>query len=190
MEVTVQTKNLDLPDDVRAYAERKIARLGRYFSAIESATVELTRETAKSNLNRVVAQATLDCPGAILRAEERAPDVYAAIDAVANMLKRQVDRYKGRLYWKGRVAATEAGGGVAVETEAAMAEAEEEEFPDGSLVKVKRFAVKPMATAEAIEQMELLDHSFFLFKDVESGLFSVIYRRRDGDYGVIQAEEA
>lgn len=188
MEITVQTKNLDLPDEVRSYAERKIARLGRYLPAIEAATVEITREAARSAQNRVVAQVTLDCRGVILRAEERAEDVYTAIDAVANVLKRQVDRFKGKLYWKGRVAATTPGG-VAVETAEAVAEAEEES-PSGELVKVKRFAIKPMAPEEAVEHMELLGHSFFLFKDSENGLFSVIYRRRDGDYGLIQAEDS
>ncbi|MBI2918936.1 MAG: ribosome-associated translation inhibitor RaiA [Chloroflexi bacterium] len=188
MEITVQTKNLDLSDDIRSYAERKISRLGRYLPAIEAATVELTREAAKSAQNRVVAQATLDCPGAILRAEERAPDVYRAIDAVADVLKRQVDRFKGKLYWKGRVAATIPAGGVAIQTAEAVAEAEAESPSTGELVKVKRFALKPMAPDEAVEHMALLGHSFFLFRDAESGLFSVVYQRRDGDYGLIQAE--
>lgn len=188
MEVIVQTKNMDLPDEARSYAERKIARLGRYLPAIEAATVEVAREAAKSAQNRVVVQVTLNCPGAILRAEERAPDVYTAIDAVADVLKRKVDRFKGKLYWKGRVAATSPGAPVAVETADEVAESEGEGFPSGELVKVKRFALKPMSSQEALEQMELLGHTFFLFNDSENGLFSVVYRRRDGDYGLIQAE--
>lgn len=187
MEIIVQTKNLDLPEEAKRYAERKIAKLERYLPAINGATVELTREAAKSALNRVVAQVTLDCPGAVLRAEERAPDVFAAVDAVADVLKHQVGRYKGKLYWKGRVAATAGGAATPAEAEEAPSEADEE-FPSGNLVKVKRFSLKPMSSQEAIEQMELLGHSFFLFMDAANSLFSVVYRRRDGDYGLIQAD--
>jgi putative sigma-54 modulation protein len=151
--------------------------------------VDVRRE-AKGDEGRYVVQVTISANGTFLRAEERSYDILAAVDATTDALSRQVKRFKETklLRSERRVGKEER---LPIEQE----EPEEEaaappgaELIGGRVVRVKRFAMKPMTEEEAIEQMELLGHNFFLFQDADREEMALLYRRQDGDYGMILAE--
>jgi putative sigma-54 modulation protein len=137
-----------------------------------------------------VVQLTVNCNGTYLRAEERGPRLLPVIDAAADVLSREVRRYKEKVYrsekhLKAKGAALAGKAAVPAEVEEEREEDEETEIVLGRVVRVKRFPVKPMTEEEAIEQMELLHHDFFLFFDADAETYALLYRRRDGDYGMI-----
>jgi len=177
MELRITGKNINLSPTVRQYIERKLGKLGRHLPRILACKVEISQEKTKSPRQHFVVQVTLDSTGTLLRGEERGQDLLEAIDKVAQTMDRQVERYKGRRYRKNRGSSPVKNG---------FGEEMEATEPQGKLVKVKRFPVKPMPVAEAIEQMELLGHDFFLFFNAESDTLNLIYRREDGDYGLIE----
>jgi ribosomal subunit interface protein len=154
---------------------------------ITSATVEVHTEQHRQagEVHRVQVTLTGD-RGVILRAEEQSSDLYGAIDEVQSVLQRQIQRYKEK-YWRrerqrrqtDKIAASEV---AAVDVAAADDETTGREV---EVIRTKQFTMRPMFTDDAIEQMELLGHSFFVFQDAENQRFSVLYRRRDGNYGLI-----
>ncbi len=189
MELIFRGKQVTISDEFRGYAGQKLDRLARYLPAVEHAIVDVRRE-AKGDGGRFVVQVTLNANGTFLRAEERNFDLMAAVDATSAALSQQVKRFKEKkLYRSERRVNKE-------EWLAASQGDEEEEAPlppgaelvSGRVVKVKRFAMKPMTEAEAIEQMELLGHTFFLFRDADKDILALLYRRQDGDYGMILPE--
>jgi len=191
MNITIKTRELELNERLRQYVEKKVQRLNRYLPNIVEARVELAMEPTRSAQQRHTAQITLFASnGRILRAEERNADIYAAFDAVMDIIERQIERYKGK-YWlqhrprqrgRQRVQAEEA----ALAALEAAVEAEEE-FPP-QIKRIKRFEMVPMDEWEAIEQMELLGHDFFVFYNINTDSINVLYRRRDGGYGLIIPE--
>jgi len=185
MELQIFSKNMELTPAIQNYVQKKVGKLARYLPNITEAKVEIHEENTRSPQGRFVAQVTLSSKGVLLRGEERGERVRVAVDAVAEVLERQIEHYKGKLYEKGR--------GVSLARQAAALEgtvALEASEDSPSVVRVKRFAVKPMSVAEAAEQMELLGHSFFLFVNAENDVLSLLYRRNDGDYGLIEPELA
>jgi putative sigma-54 modulation protein len=180
MELTITGKNMEVSDRIREYVERKAERLDRYLRDIEDASLELTRASAKSAQDRHIAQLTVRVKGTILRAEETASDVFTAFDAVLDKMYRQIMRYKTRRRGRGRPQ----------EEELLPPIEEYEEEAPRQIVRTKRFLVLPMDEEEAVEQMELLGHDFFLFLNANTGELNIIYRRRDGDYGLIEPELA
>jgi len=191
MELTFRSRHVTVTDSLREYTSRKLSRLGRYLPVVDEAVVELKQEGGE-NARRYVVQLTVNCNGTYLRAEERGPVLLPAIDAAADVLSRQVRRYKEKLYHsdkhvKARGAALAGKAAVPEEVEEEDEE-REEEIVLGRVVRVKRFAVKPMSEEEAIEQMELLHHDFFLFFDADADTHALLYRRREGDYGLIIPE--
>ena len=179
MELQITGKNMELLPAVRHYIERKLGKLNRHLPNITEAKIEISKEKTKSPQQRFVVQVTIDSSGTLLRGEERGEDLFAAIDKAAEVMNRQIEHYKGKLYKKGR-GSSFAKGGFSEETVA--------EQPLGKVVKVKRFAVKPMSVDEAIDQMELLGHDFFLFFNADSQGLNLLYRREDGNYGLIEPE--
>ena len=177
MQFSITGRNITVTPALRHYAESKLARLHRFVDA--PGTAHLVLSVAK---HRQVAEVTLTVRDLILRAEESTPDLYASIDLVADKLERQVVRHKEKLVARGgRGGRAGAGaGGVVVEEGAG-----DEEPP---VVKVKRFALKPLAVEDAVLQMELLGHAFFVFRNARTEEVNVIYRRRDGAYGLIEPE--
>jgi putative sigma-54 modulation protein len=171
-----------LTDNTRDYVEKKAAKLERYLQEIEEVRVELSHaKSARSALDRQVAQITVHGKGFILRSEERADDIHAAFDTALDKIQRQIDRYKGKHY-HGR------GDG------RSAAEVVEEELPideTGELLPLigrrKKFIILPMTEDEAVEQMRLLGHdNFFVFFNAEQNAIQVLYRRRNGTYGLIE----
>ena len=178
MELQITGKNVEIPPAVRRYIERKLGKLGRYLPNIMESMVEISEEKTKSPQQHFVAQVTLHTGTNLLRGEERGDDLYMAIDKVTAVMERQIKHYKGKLYDRGR-------GSSLSRTE--FSEAVEAK-PPRKVVKVKRFAVKPMSVAEATDQMELLGPDFFLFFNADNEELNLLYRRRDGDYGLIEPE--
>ena len=200
MEVVVRARNFDVTDSLREYVDKKLRRISRHLPTTDltSVEVELTREDTRNADHRVIAQATIvDINGVILRAEERGRTPNTAVDAVADTLDRRLKEYKGRVY---RSAQARKAGKVPSLSELEVAAvrgqgdqqppAPEEAVlaPQGRLVRVKRFAMKPMTVEEAAFQMEMLGHDFFLFFNSQEGQFNVLYKREDGDYGLIAPE--
>jgi len=183
MELQISSKNIEISPAVRNYVQKKIGKLAHYLPNITEAKVEIHEQNTKSPQHRFTAQVTLNSKGVLLRGEERGERVRIAVDAVTEVLARQIERYKGKLYDKGR--------GVSLARQSAVSEvvggsAEDRDWP--KIVRVKHFTVKPMSVTEAAEQMELLGHSFFLFVNDEGDALSLLYRRDDGNYGLIEPE--
>jgi putative sigma-54 modulation protein len=183
MDLTIKGKNVEVTDRLRTYVEKKIGKLDRYLPSISEAWVELSTEAAKAAQDRQVCQVTVRSNGTILRAEERSDDMFTSIDTVLDKMYRQIARYKGKRKnrWRGV-------GSVPEPLPVEFAEEVEEER--AAIVRVKRFPITPMHADEAVEQMELLGHDFFVFYNADEGEINVLYRRKDGDYGVLQPELA
>jgi putative sigma-54 modulation protein len=184
MELIIKGKNVDLTDRLQDYVERKMGKLDRYLPNITEVRVELALEGTKAAQDRQVCQLTVRSNGTILRAEDRSDDIFTAIDTVLDKMYRQIARYKGKRQnrWKGAGAPM---------PEPLPVELEEEvEEPEPRIVRFKRFLMTPMLPEEAVEQMELLGHDFFVFFNGDEGEINVLYRRQDGTYGVIQPELA
>lgn len=178
MQLIIQGKNMEVTDRLREYIEKKVGKLDRYLPTITEARMELSVESAKSAKDRQVAQLTVRSKGTLLRAEKRSADMFTSIDAIVDKMYRQIVRYKGKRYDRGR------GPGEMPPVE----EFEEEAAPH--IVRTKRFQVIPMDEEEAIEQMELLGHDFFIFFNVNTDGINVLYRRKDGNYGLLEPELA
>jgi putative sigma-54 modulation protein len=178
----IYTRNLELTDRLRDYVEDKVTKLQRYLPNLDSLRVDLSESNARDSSRRMVAQITIYVPKAILRAEERAGDIYAAVDSVMDKMSRRVERYKGRRRASRRAPAPMSPAEMLSEAELLQAETEVEP----SIARVKEFEVISVIAEEAIEQMELLGHHFFLFVDADDGRLSVVYRRQDGDYGILK----
>jgi ribosomal subunit interface protein len=184
----VRAKNYRMTPNLRAYIEKKVPRLSRYLDDIAETKVELTGATTRSQGPQIVAQLTVTLKnGVILRAEERSSDPYTSLDAVLDTMERQVARFKERYFNKGsrrRAGQPASLSELPLAPEPSPKTAELGEEPH--IVKTKQFLVKPMNGDEAISQMELLGHDFFIFQNSETQRLSVVYRRRDGYYGLIE----
>jgi len=182
MELLINTHNLELTDRLRDYVEKKAGKLDRYMPNLTDIRVELSSENTRSAVERQVAQITIrDNRGTILRAEERNQDVFAAIDAVVNKVYRQINRYRGK-----RRQRYQKGGEELAFGEPLPDDLELEQVEEAAIVRTKRFPLHPMGSEEAIEQMELLGHSFYVFFNMEEEAINVLYKRHDGNYGLLQ----
>ena len=186
--VTIQGRDMNVSTRLREYVEKKVHKLDRYLPTINEARVDLAEErNARSAGDRHVAQLTIHANRVVLRVEERKDDIFAAVDAVLDKMQRQIERYKGK-HWRGR------GNGAGVEVLAAPLEEVEEASveapaPVGVVMRRKRFSLTPMNEAEAIEQMQMLGHhDFFVFYNADTNRINVLYRRRTGDFGLIDPE--
>ncbi len=192
MQLVIKGRNMEVNDRLREYVEKKIGKMQKFLPDVQEIRVELAEEKSRKTSEREVVQVTMRSNGTLLRAEERNSDIYAAIDAVADKLHGQINRFKGkrrRKMERAQVAQVEA-----LETEyisAAMEPvAEEEEVFEGRIVRTKRFSMVPMSEDEAIDQMELLGHDFFVFYNAANDSINVLYRRSDGNFGLLQPELA
>jgi putative sigma-54 modulation protein len=185
MDILIHSRNMEVTDRLRDYVNNKTQRLDRYMPGIRELSVDLAEENTKSAVERYVAQITLrDERGTILRAEERTNDMFSSVDAVVDKLYRQINRYRGKKRSNRR-------GSQESEFEPLPVESllMEEEAEEGyEVVRRKRFSLQPMGVEEAIEQMELLGHDFFVFFNPEEEAVNVIYRRHDGNYGLLLPE--
>ncbi len=190
MEIQIKNRNGKVTERQRAYIEEKIHKLERYLDGIGDVSVDLAKVQQRGVGEIHIAQVTLQMPqGMILRAEERDPDLFAAVDALHDSLQRQITRYKDRHFRRGKI--RRQGGEVLAVGDDGSAPAQSSDGETNGapqLVRTKAFAYKPMYSDEAIEQMELLGHTFFVFTDADTQEVNVVYRRRDGNYGLIVPE--
>ena len=169
-------KQLEVTDSLRAYAEKKVGKIDKFFRYEAEAQVTLSKERG-----RMTAEVTLKNGGHIYRASNTSKDMYASLDACVSAIERQIRKNKTRLAKHLRDGALE-------EPEIPQELWEEENEFD--VVRVKRFDIKPMTVEEAILQMNLLSHQFFVFQNrSEDDAFAVVYRRNNGGYGLIEAED-
>jgi putative sigma-54 modulation protein len=185
MLVNVKGKNIEVTDALKRYAEKKIQKLAKYFKEIKSAQV-----TQSVQRNWHIIEVQLEGDGVVLRGEERTNDMYASIDQVVDKLEERIKRFKGKLYGKSldegpkeKEALREA---AALEAGAAASEGAEFEEPMPAIVRTKRFAVKPMTPDEAAFEMEMMHHDFHVFLNDKTEQVNVVYKRKDGNYGLIE----
>lgn len=188
LEVEIYGRNMDVTDRMTDYVNKKVSKLDRYLSGIEEARVDLAYiKSARSASDRQVAEITVRGKGFILRSEERAEDIFAALDAALDKMQRRIERFKGKHY-RGRGD----GRSAAEVTEIAGAEEiidEETGELRPAIVRRKHFLLTPMNELEALEQMSMLGHeNFFVFYNANTNAINVLYRRRDGAYGLIEPE--
>ena len=186
MEVQVRGNGIAVNDDLRQYVELRVAKLDHLVSRVDEAKLELRHRHNRVGPDMVTAQVTIQTHRNILRAEEDAPDVKVAIDRAVDKLGTQLRRFHERRTDHKPDRAEQMSDPT---TDAVLAEiaavVPDDDDETGRLVRTKRFGLKPMDVDEAIDQMELLGHDFFLFDNSEEGTLSVVYRRREGDYGVL-----
>jgi putative sigma-54 modulation protein len=187
MEVTVKGRNISVSEALERYAFEKVERIRKFFDderSVSRAEVELIHERNPSISESEVAEATLFINGAVLKAREASIDMYASIDRMSDKLERQVRRYRGRQIdrWHGQLKNSHA----EPPPEPEPFVVEEEDEIEAKIVRTKQFQMKPMKAEEAVLQMELLDHDFFVFTSADTGDINVVYRRRDGNYGLIE----
>ena len=187
MEQEIRAKNLTISDNSRSYIARKLDRLSRHLNNIDQARVELKKESTRSQQDRIVAQVTLNCSGVILRGEERAPTVNAAIDAVAEVLDRRVQRLKGKLYKSEQAKKAGRASSIRDVETPTISEKEDDSLAAEGVARIKRFPMKPMSVDEAAHQMEMLGHDFFFF-NVATSEYNVLYCRVNEGYGLLEPE--
>lgn len=179
MDVIVRGKNLEINDTMRDYVTQKLGKLERFFKKIMEALVQFQLQRG-----RVKVEVTLSASGIVIRGEELGPEWRTAFDKVMEKLEKQVKRYKGKLESRGAFQRQEVPPIEVASTVENIAQEEPEE-PQPEVVRVKEFVLRPMSVEDAILQMELLGHSFFVFKDMDTEKVRVLYRRNDGNYGLI-----
>jgi len=181
MQVKVVGRHMTITDPTRAYAEEKFGRIAKIYDA-EPIVAEVMLDVRKnrSHPDRFTAEATIRLKGHVVRAEETATDMHAAIDLAADKAESQMRKYKTKVVDRRNH------GRAITKTAAGDSELKEEEVDLSEVVRVKTVDAKPMSEDEAMLQLELLGHDFFVFRHAETDLVNVIYRRNDGDYGQIQ----
>jgi len=175
MKLIIQGKGMNLTDDVINYAEKRFATAEKFFENIQEVNLIISKERGLFK-----SEVTISMSGTVIRGESRTQDIYSSIDDVLDKTKRQIKKYKDGFIERRR------------ETKRFLEKIETEnpsEFEEvPKIVKVKKFTLKPMDEEEAIMQMELLGHTFFVFLNSNTDKINVIYKRTDGNYGLIEPE--
>ena len=175
MKFTIRGKKLKVTDALKSYIEEKIGRLDKYFENPDNISANVLIRLSGNNQ---VVEVTINTHGLILRGEESNKDLYASIDLVTDKIERQIRKNKTKIHKK-----------TSKETIRDFREFETEEVEDNKdVVKRKTIDMKPMSEEEAILQMNLIDHDFFVYKDADTNNVNVVYKRKDGDYGVIETK--
>lgn len=169
MQVNVRGKNIEVTDALRERVQKKVSKLKRFYGDLGDAQVRLLVE---KEAHRV--EVTIPLNGMILRGEETTHDMYTSIDLVVDKLEKQLEKYKGKLMRRTKPVSP-----------AVAVEPPKDAF---NIVRTKRFALKPMSVEEAVMQMNLLGHSFFVFANADTDDVCVVYKRKQGDYGLIEPE--
>lgn len=176
MKLNYAGKNMEITDALRDVTNKKLSKLDKYFQKDIEGNV-----TFSSEKNRKIIEVTINLPGTIIRAEESTDDMYVSIDKAVDILERQIRKYKTRLQKRHRNSDS-----IRFENIMPLTKDEKEEGP--KIVRRKRFMLKPMMSEEAVLQMELLRHNFYVYMDADTGEVHVVYKRNDGNYGLIEPE--
>lgn len=188
MDLQIKSRSGKVSDRQRTYITDKLTKIERHLGLISKATVELSEENQRSQGEVWRVQVTLvGDHGVMLRTEQTNGDLFTAVDSAQESLLRQVQRYKDKHWRRGRLR-RQGGQYVTVDSIMNGAAVDATDLVDEDaprIVRTKEFNVKPMFSDEAVEQMELLGHDFFVFRDAETSTINVLYRRKDGNYGLI-----
>lgn len=184
VDVDIYGRNMEVTDRIYEYVTKKVSKLDRYINDINDARVDLAyAKSARNASDRHVAQITIRGKGFILRSEERADDIYSALDTAVDKMQRQINRYKGKRNRR------RGDGRSAAEVTPLVIDEELVEERTPVIARRKRFVLTPMDEEDALEQMILLGHEdFFVFYNVQTNAVNILYRRRDGTYGIIHPE--
>ncbi|MEW9669506.1 ribosome-associated translation inhibitor RaiA [Ammoniphilus sp. 3BR4] len=182
MRYNIRGENIEVTPALREYVEKKVGRLEKYFDDISPSTE--AHVTLRVLRGEHTIEVTIPMPGVILRAEDTHTDMYAATDLVVEKLERQIRKHKTKVNRKFR----QEGSLKTLFAEPVNGAAEEEEESKIEIVRNKRFAMKPMDAEEAVLQMDMLGHNFFVFANTDNEGLSVVYKRKDGRYGLIEPE--
>lgn len=186
MEFEIHAHHIDLTPRLENYVAKKTERLDRYMPNLVTIRIDLTEQNARSAVERQIAQITIrDSRGTILRAEERSNDMFASIDAVIDKIYRQISRYRGK---QRRTRRSNAEPEYLGEPLPLQEEIDVLEEDGAAIVREKRFPLMPMSAPEAIDQMLLLGHDFYVFFNADKEAINVVYKRRDGNYGLLLPE--
>jgi len=181
MQIIVKGKNLEITGPLRDYALGKVGKVEKYFDRILKTEIEMSVERNPKIPENQVVEVTIFSSGPVIRAKESAVDMYQAIDLVSNKLERQARKVKRKLIDRAHHAKNPF-------KESSLALEEEEEENEPVIVKTKSFPLKPMTPEEATLQMDLVGHDFFVFINADTEETNVVYRRKDGNYGLIEPE--
>lgn len=180
----IRGENIEVTDAIRDYVEKRISKLEKYFDNNVEAIAHINLKVYQNKTAKV--EVTIPLPYLTLRAEETSPDLYASVDLVTDKLERQIRKYKTKVNRKSREKGYK-NLDFSTETSESDKPAEGSEL---EVVRTKRVSLKPMDTEEAVLQMDMLGHDFFIYEDAESDGISIVYRRNDGRYGLIEADDA
>ena len=196
MDLHIQGRNIDITRSMKEHVAAKLSSLDRHLPTLTRADVEMASESTRSQQDRVVVQVSLNIGGNLLRAQRRAGSARAAVNATVEALDRQVSRWKSQTYRSERMSRYAPDADTVVEALAAdelpqdgtgdVATLE----PTGDLVRIKHFDMEPMSVEAAALQLQYLDHSFYMFLDEETNRYSVLYRRSDNNFGLIQPTDS
>jgi putative sigma-54 modulation protein len=181
MQLQVKGRNVEISEQIRSYAEEKLGKLDKLVKDPTRIELELLVEKNPSISNNHIAEATVFTKGPVLRARESSADMKASIDQLVEKLERQVKRYRDK---RKRGHRPYGHSQLVEDTPSTPTDSETEPM----IVKTKQFAIKPMTAEEAVLQMDLIGHDFFVFKNADTDEINVVYRRRDGDYGLIEPQ--
>ena len=173
MRITITGKNMEITDSLRSAVEDRLSKLDRFFAKDTEVHVTLSMEKERKKI-----EVTIPVKGSIIRSEQESNDMYVSIDLVEEVIERQLKKYKNKIIDKKQNA-------VSFKQEFVEKEFEDEEV---NIIRTKQFEPKPMYPEDACVQMELLGHSFFAFLNAETDLISVVYKRKDGAYGLLEPE--
>jgi ribosomal subunit interface protein len=188
MNLNIRSHHTTVDDDLRAHAERKLSRLERLLPRVDDVIVEVEHEETRAAADRYAVQVTVHSGTSILRGEERAAEPKIALDRATEVVSRQARRHSKRLHARHRTGADKQRLAEPAASPPPEPEADDDaaaEYLAGKVVRIKQFEAKPMSEEEALAQMDLLGHDFFLFLDTRTKDFAVLYKRKDGDYGLL-----
>lgn len=182
MDIEIKGRNIEVTEALKDYINKKLTRVSRFFKKISNMQVVLTTSNSKTSGVSQKVEVTVRIDGTIIRAQESSPDMYASIDSVVDKLERRIKTFKGKLIARNRIRVNEL-------TEVPEEE-KETQIEEGALseriVRRKRLSIAPMSVEEALLQMELLGHDFFIFINAETSEVNVVYSRKEGGYGLIE----
>lgn len=180
LDFNVRGENIEVTEAIRDYVEKRIGKIEKYFEQSANPKAHVNLKVYQDKTAKV--EVTIPLPYLVLRAEETSPDLYASVDLVTDKLERQLRKYKTKINRKSRET-----GYKGVEIPSGDIVENEEEASQFDIVRTKQVSLKPMGSEEAILQMDMLGHNFFIYEDAESGSVDIVYRRRDGRYGLIES---
>ncbi|AVL00408.1 ribosome-associated translation inhibitor RaiA [Pediococcus inopinatus] len=187
LDFNVRGENIEVTEAIRNYVEKRISKLEKYFDNSMNAKAHVNLKVHPDKTAKV--EVTIPLPYLVLRAEETSPDLYASVDLVTDKLERQIRKYKTKINRKSREK-----GFKGVEVPGAELDVDDSDEPDSKdtkfdIVRTKRVSLKPMDSEEAVLQMDMLNHDFFIYQDAETDAVNIVYRRNDGRYGLIESDD-